>query len=52
MRDGMGFIVAAYTITWLGLIGYAIRLHRLSQRVRAEFTEAARDAASGGGDRD
>ena len=52
MRDGMGFIVAAYAITWLGLLGYALRLHRLSERMQAEFTEASRDAASGGGDRD
>lgn len=52
MRDVTGFIVAAYAITWLGLIGYAVRVHRLSRRLRAEFSEAQREAASGGGHRD
>lgn len=42
MADNTGFIVAAYTVTWVVLLAYAIRLHRLSRRAREQFTDAAR----------
>jgi hypothetical protein len=48
MRDTMGYIVAAYAITWVALIAYAVRLHRVSQRARTEYHEASRDASAPG----
>ena len=37
------FIVAAYSATWLVILGYHWRLARKSARVRAEFDAVARD---------
>jgi hypothetical protein len=37
MPSNETFIVAAYTLTWLVLIAYAIRLWRASTRARAEY---------------
>ena len=27
MPDGNGYIIAAYVVTWVAIIGYAVRLH-------------------------
>lgn len=50
MAEANGFIVAAYVVAWLGLLGYGAWLHGASRRARAEFEEASRE--SGGGDRE
>lgn len=39
----MTYIVVAYGLTWVVLIGYALRLHRVSRHAQAEFTEASRE---------
>ena len=31
------FIIAAYTVTWVVLLGYVLRLARMSRRVRGEY---------------
>ena len=36
MPSNQTFIIAAYTLTWLVLIGYASRLWRANTRARAE----------------
>ncbi|HEX7121879.1 MAG TPA: CcmD family protein [Gemmatimonadaceae bacterium] len=48
MSDNIGYIVAAYGITWIVLVGYALRLHRVSRRAQAEFGQASQE----GGDRE
>ncbi|HSA54283.1 MAG TPA: CcmD family protein [Gemmatimonadaceae bacterium] len=59
MAEANGFIVAAYIVTWVGLLGYAWRLHGTSRRARAEYDEASRGTSvpinggnSGGGARE
>ena len=37
------FVVAAYVVTWVGLIGYAGRLALLNRRARALAREAGGD---------
>lgn len=37
------FIIAAYSVTWLVLIGYAARLLRKGARVRSEYDRVARE---------
>jgi hypothetical protein len=44
MADGMGYIVAAYVVTWVGLIGYAIRLVGVARRAQEQLERASRDA--------
>ena len=50
MADANGFIVAAYVVAWIGLLGYGFYLHGTSRRARAEYEEASRE--SGGGHRE
>jgi hypothetical protein len=42
MADNVTYIAAAYVVTWIVLIGYAIRLHGVSRRARAQYEEASR----------
>jgi hypothetical protein len=42
MADNTVYIAAAYVVTWVVLIGYAIRLHGVSRRARAQYDEASR----------
>jgi hypothetical protein len=46
MADGMGYIVAAYAVTWVALVGYAIRLVGVTRRAQAQLERASRDAGS------
>jgi CcmD family protein len=39
------FIVAAYTVTWIVLLGYMARLARKSSRVRRQYESMAHDAS-------
>jgi hypothetical protein len=41
MGDSNGFVVAAYVVMWVGLIGYAIRLHRVFRDSRRRLADAA-----------
>ena len=41
-----GFVVAAYAVMWIGLIGYGIRLHRVFRDSRRRLEEATRDGRS------
>jgi hypothetical protein len=48
MSESNGYIIAAYTVTWITLIGYAIRLHLVSRRARAQMESASRGHTLGG----
>jgi CcmD family protein len=39
------FIVAAYTVTWIVLLGYMARLVRKSMRVRSQYESMAQSAS-------
>jgi hypothetical protein len=43
MADTNGFLIAAYVVMWIGLIGYGVRLHRVFRDSRRRFEEASRD---------
>lgn len=45
--ESKGFIVAAYVVTWVMLVGYAIRLHAVSRRARQQFADAVREREEG-----
>jgi hypothetical protein len=38
-----GFVVAAYVVMWGGLIGYGVRLYRLTRDARRRLEEASRE---------
>jgi hypothetical protein len=46
MQESNGFVVAAYVVMWVGLIGYALRLHRVFRDSRRRLEEATRDGRS------
>jgi CcmD family protein len=39
--SNMTFIIAAYTVTWIVLLGYLLRLIRKGGRVRADYERMA-----------
>ena len=41
MPDQNSYIVAAYAITWITLLGYALYLHAVSRRSRRQLEQAA-----------
>ena len=41
MAEGNAFVVAAYVVMWIGLIGYGLRLHRVSREARRSLDEAS-----------
>lgn len=43
MSDSNGFVIAAYVVMWVGLIGYAIRLHRTFRDSRRRLDDASRE---------
>ena len=43
MPDTNGFIIAAYVVMWVGLIGYGLRLHRVFRVAQRRLDEASRD---------
>ena len=47
MPDNTGYIVAAYVITWVVLVGYAVRLQAVSRRARARLEQATRELEVG-----
>ena len=46
MPSSNGFVVAAYVVMWIGLIGYGIRLHRVFRDSRRRLEQATRDGRS------
>lgn len=42
MLEGNGFVVAAYVVMWVGVIGYALRLHRVSRDAKHRLEQASR----------
>lgn len=43
MGDANGFVIAAYVVMWIGLVGYGMRLHRLFRDSRRRYEDASRD---------
>jgi hypothetical protein len=43
MADGNNFVIAAYVVMWIGLIGYGVRLHRVTREVQRRLDDASRD---------
>ena len=43
MNGSNGFLVAAYVVTWVGLIGYGVRLYRVYRDSRRRLDSASRD---------
>ena len=46
MSGPNGFVVAAYVVMWIGLIGFGIRLHRVFRESRRRLEQATRDGRS------
>ena len=42
MPDNSGYITAAYAVTWFVFIAYAVRLHLVARRARAQYLDASR----------
>ena len=42
MNGSNGFLIAAYVVMWIGLLGYGIRLHRVFKDSRRRLDEASR----------
>ena len=43
MADMNGFVVAAYIVMWVGLIGYGVRLHRVFREARRRLDDVSRE---------
>jgi CcmD family protein len=43
--SNLNFIVAAYTVTWIVLLGYLVRLVRKGGRARADYERMAQQAS-------
>ena len=43
VSDTNGFVIAAYVVMWIGLIGYGLHLRRVSAEARRRLGEASRD---------
>ena len=42
MTGNVTFVVAAFAVTWLVIVGYLLQLRRASRRARAAFEQATR----------
>lgn len=42
MGDANGFVIAAYVVMWIGLVGYGMRLYRLFRDSRRRYEDASR----------
>ena len=49
MPSNQTFIIAAYALTWVVLLGYALRLWRVAARTRAEHDRVAGPAGKENG---
>jgi CcmD family protein len=43
MAEGNGYLVAAYVVMWVGLIGYGLKLHRVFRDAERRLDEASRE---------
>ena len=43
MAESNGYLVAAYVVMWVGLIGYALKLHRVYRDAERRLDEASRE---------
>ena len=43
MAESNGYLIAAYVVMWVGLIGYALKLHRVSREARQRLDEASHE---------
>jgi hypothetical protein len=41
MPDNNSYIVAAYAVTWITLLGFALRLHAVARRARERYADAS-----------
>lgn len=46
MPESNSFIVAAYTVMWIGVITYLVRLRRVSRDAKHRLEQASRGAGS------
>jgi CcmD family protein len=47
-ESNLKFIVAAYSVSWLVILGYLARLVRKGSRARADYDQMSRETAGGG----
>ena len=45
--SNLAFVTAAYTVTWVVLVGYLVRVHRALARARADYERATGEHAEG-----
>lgn len=45
--ESNGYIVAAYVLTWVVLVAYAVRLHGVSRRAQQQYADAVREREEG-----
>jgi CcmD family protein len=43
-----GYITAAYTVTWVVILGYTVGVHKALRRARHEYERAAAESAEDG----
>jgi hypothetical protein len=43
MNGSNSFLIAAYVVFWVGVVGYGLRLHRVFKESRRRLDEASRD---------
>ena len=43
MADGNNFVIAAYVVMWIGLIGFGVRLHRVTREAQRRLDDASRE---------
>jgi CcmD family protein len=46
-ESNLKFIIAAYSVSWLVILGYLARLVRKSSRARAEYDQISGETAGG-----
>lgn len=45
MAEGSSFIIAAYAVTWIAFVGYAIHLRSARTSATRRYDDASRDVA-------
>jgi CcmD family protein len=48
MPDNDTFIIAAFVVTWVVIIGYVLHLRRTRRTARRRYDDALRDVSGGG----
>jgi CcmD family protein len=47
-ESNLKFIIAAYSVSWLVILGYLARLTRKGSQTRADYDRMSRDTPGGG----